>query len=251
MFCKGCVYCSVSMLTVSHIAVARGDQMAVKDISLTVAPGTVTAVMGPNGSGKSTLAMALSGVCAEAVVTGEALFRGKNLLAQSTDERARNGMFLAYQNPVALPGVSVAGLLRAAASARGDADMEGLLQRMHAAAELLELPEKVLTGSVHGDASGGEKKKLELLQMLVLQPKLVLLDEIDSGLDIDALAVCARAIQGYRSPKRSIVMITHYARLLHMVPVDCVHVLLDGRIVRTGGMELAEQIEAAGYEGII
>jgi Fe-S cluster assembly ATP-binding protein len=231
---------------------ASGTEI-LKGLSLEIKPGEVHAIMGANGSGKSTLAHILSGREGYEVTAGEVLFKGKDLLALDPEVRAREGLFLAFQYPVELPGVVGSYFLRTAYNAkRQHQGLPALNVREFAAlmkekAKLLQLDEKLLSRSVNEGFSGGEKKRNEIFQMALLEPSLALLDETDSGLDIDALQVVANGVNSCRSPERSFIVITHYQRLLNYIVPDKVHVLLDGRIVRSGGKELALELESKGY----
>jgi Fe-S cluster assembly ATP-binding protein len=235
-----------------HARIADGREI-LKGVELAVAAGEVHAIMGPNGSGKSTLAGVLSGRPGYEVTEGEVLYQGSDLLALTPDERARAGVFLAFQYPVEIPGVNNMYFLRAALNsvrrARGDAELDAgqFLKAVRAKLKLLELGEDLLQRGVNVGFSGGEKKRNEIFQMAMLEPKLALLDETDSGLDIDALKMVARGINALRGPERSIVMITHYQRLLDHVVPDRVHVLSGGRIVKSGGKDLALELERTGY----
>lgn len=241
------------MLEIRNLHAGAGDKPILKGLSLTVRAGEVHAVMGPNGSGKSTLAHLLAGREGYTVLSGEVLYRGRNLLSMSPEERAREGVFLAFQYPVEIPGVGNAYFLRSAYNAlrkhRGQPELDAadFLKLLKEKARLVEIGEALLTRPVNEGFSGGEKKRNEILQMLVLEPSLAILDETDSGLDIDALKVVADGINRMRSPERSILVITHYQRLLDYVVPDRVHVLYDGRLVRSGGKELARMLEERGY----
>ena len=233
-----------------------GAKPILKGLSLTVNAGEVHAIMGPNGAGKSTLSYVLAGRAGYDVTGGSATFMGQDLLALAPHERAAAGVFLGLQYPVEIPGVSNLMFLRTALNAqrnlRGEKEASGaeFMKLAKAAAEDLGLPYEMLKRSVNQGFSGGEKKRNEMVQMAVLEPKLAVLDETDSGLDIDALRVVADGINRMRSPDRATLLITHYQRLLDYVVPDFVHVLVDGRIVRTGGPELAHVLEADGYADI-
>ena len=235
-----------------HARIADGREV-LKGVDLVVAAGEVHAIMGPNGSGKSTLAGVLSGRPGYEVTAGEVLYRGRDLLGLSPDERAREGVFLAFQYPVEIPGVNNMYFLRAALNAvrraRGEPELDAgqFLKAVRAKLKLLEIGDDLLQRGVNVGFSGGEKKRNEIFQMAMLEPKLAILDETDSGLDIDALGMVARGINALRGPERSIVMITHYQRLLDHVVPDRVHVLSGGRIVKSGGKELALELERTGY----
>ena len=241
------------MLEIQNVHAQAGDTPILKGLSLSVGAGEVHAIMGPNGSGKSTLAKVLAGHPDVEVTEGSVLYDGKNILELEPDERAREGLFLAFQYPVEIPGVSNSTLLREALNAvrahRGDPELDaidflGLIKEKTA---LLDMDQSFLSRAVNEGFSGGEKKRNEVLQMQILEPRLGVLDETDSGLDIDALKVVAKGVNALRGPDRSFVVITHYQRLLdHIVP-DFVHVLNEGRIVRSGGKELAHELEEKGY----
>ncbi len=244
------------MLTITGLHVSVEDHEILKGLSLDVRPGEVHAVMGPNGSGKSTLASVLAGREDYEVTAGAATFKGENLLEMDPETRAREGLFLAFQYPVELPGVSTVQFLRTAVNSvrqhRGEEPLNAaqFLRLMREKAAFVNLDERLVQRAVNEGFSGGEKKRAEIFQMAVLEPTLAILDETDSGLDIDALRVVADGVNKLRSPERAFVLITHYQRLLdHIVP-DVVHVLLDGRIVKTGGPDLALELEAKGYDWI-
>ena len=233
---------------------ARVEGKAILDgIELTVDVGEVHAVMGPNGSGKSTLAYVLSGREGYEVTEGEVIFEGKDLLAMAPEERARAGIFLAFQYPIEIPGVSTSVFLKSAVNAlrreRGESELDAMefLKRAKEKLAAIQMDEKFLSRAVNVGFSGGEKKRSEIFQMAMLEPKLAILDETDSGLDIDALKIVAEGINGLRSPEKAVLMITHYQRLLDYVVPDKVHVLAHGRIVKTGGKELALELEEKGY----
>jgi Fe-S cluster assembly ATP-binding protein len=233
---------------------ARVEEKAIlKGVSLTVNAGEVHAIMGPNGSGKSTLASVLAGKPDYEVTGGSVDFYGKDLLALDPEERAGEGLFLAFQYPVEIPGVSNTYFLRAALNAvrkyRGEDEMSAsqFLKHIKEKIALLELDSSLMNRSVNEGFSGGEKKRNEIFQMAVLEPKLAVLDETDSGLDIDALKVVANGVNALRGPERGIIVVTHYQRLLNYIIPDFVHVLVAGRIVRSGGRELALELEEKGY----
>jgi Fe-S cluster assembly ATP-binding protein len=235
-----------------HARIADGREI-LKGIDLAVGPGEVHAIMGPNGSGKSTLAGVLSGRPGYEVTQGSVSYLGHDLLALGPDERAREGLFLAFQYPVEIPGVNNMYFLRAALNAvrraRGEPDLDAgqFLKSVRAKLKLLEIGEELLQRAVNVGFSGGEKKRNEIFQMAMLEPKLAILDETDSGLDIDALKVVAEGINRLRRPDRAMVLITHYQRLLDYVAPDHVHVLSDGRIVKSGDKTLAAVLEKQGY----
>jgi Fe-S cluster assembly ATP-binding protein len=235
-----------------HARIADGREI-LKGIDLAVGPGEVHAIMGPNGSGKSTLAGVLSGRPGYEVTQGSVSYLGHDLLALGPDERAREGVFLAFQYPVEIPGVNNMYFLRAALNAvrraRGEPDLDAgqFLKSVRAKLKLLEIGEELLQRAVNVGFSGGEKKRNEIFQMAMLEPKLAILDETDSGLDIDALKIVAEGINRLRRPDRAMVLITHYQRLLDYVAPDHVHVLSDGRIVKSGDKTLAAVLEKQGY----
>jgi Fe-S cluster assembly ATP-binding protein len=241
------------MLEIRNLQARVQDKEILKGIDLKVNAGEVHAIMGPNGSGKSTLAQVLAGREVYEVTGGEVLFDGKNLLEMKPEDRAREGIFLAFQYPVEIPGVSNMYFLRTALNARRkyqgleELDAMDFLQLVKEKAGLLGLNEALLARPVNEGFSGGEKKRNEIFQMAVLEPRLCILDETDSGLDIDALKAVANGINVMRSPERGIVIVTHYQRLLSYVVPDFVHVMSNGRIVRSGGKELALELEQQGY----
>jgi Fe-S cluster assembly ATP-binding protein len=235
-----------------HARLADGREI-LKGVDLSVGDGEVHAIMGPNGSGKSTLAAVLAGRDGYEVTEGSVTYRGRDLFAMAADERAREGVFLAFQYPVEIPGVNNMYFLRAALNAqrrhRGEPELDAgqFLRVVRQKLKLLDIADDLLQRAVNVGFSGGEKKRNEVFQMAVLEPRLAILDETDSGLDIDALRVVARGVNGLRTPDRSIVLITHYKRLLDYIEPDHVHVLQDGRIVQSGGKELAAELERRGY----
>ncbi|MEZ5846832.1 MAG: Fe-S cluster assembly ATPase SufC [Geminicoccaceae bacterium] len=240
-----------------EVAVEGGDDTILKGLTLEVKPGEVHAIMGPNGSGKSTLAYVLAGRDGYEVRGGSVTFGDEDLLELEPEERAAAGLFLAMQYPVEIPGVANNYFLRQAMNAirqaRGEKDIPAgeFIRKLKEKAALVGVREELLKRDVNSGFSGGEKKRNEILQMAMLEPKLCILDETDSGLDIDALRTVADGVNALRDPSRSMVVITHYQRLLdHIVP-DVVHVLANGRIRRTGGKELAQELENSGYEGIL
>ena len=244
------------MLSIKNLHARIGDKEILRGIDLEVADGEVHAIMGPNGSGKSTLSYVLSGRDGYEVTAGEATFNGENLLEMGIAERAAAGVFLAFQYPVEIPGISTMSFLRTALNslrrARGEKEMEAIefLKFARAKAAALEIDDKMLQRPVNVGFSGGEKKRNEVLQMSLLEPKLMLLDETDSGLDIDALKIVSKGVNALRGPDRSFLVITHYQRLLsHIVP-DRVSVLAEGRIVATGGKELALELVEHGYAAV-
>jgi Fe-S cluster assembly ATP-binding protein len=244
------------MLIVEDLHVAVGTTAVLKGLNLTVPTGEVHAIMGPNGSGKSTLAYVLAGRPGYSVTSGKVTYDGQDLLALAPEERARSGLFLGFQYPVEIPGVNNVYLLKAALNAarkqRGlpEVDAFEFLGLVREKMKLMQMPEAMLSRGVNEGFSGGEKKRNEILQMLVLEPRLAILDETDSGLDIDALKVVATGVNSLRGPNRSLVLVTHYQRLLdHIVP-DQVHVLARGRIVRSGDHSLAHELERRGYDWV-
>ncbi|WP_454915740.1 Fe-S cluster assembly ATPase SufC [Xanthobacter sediminis] len=241
------------MLEIRNLHARIGDKEIIKGLDLTVPSGEVHAIMGPNGSGKSTLSYVLTGKADYEVTDGSVTFEGRDLLALSADERAAAGVFLAFQYPVEVPGVANMTFLRAALNAqrrtRGEAEIStpDFLRLVKEKAPPLGISQEMLRRGVNVGFSGGEKKRNDILQMTLLEPRLCILDESDSGLDIDALKVVADGVNALRSPERAMLLITHYQRLLdHIVP-DVVHVMHKGRIVRTGGKELALELEQTGY----
>ncbi len=245
------------LLTISDLHASIAGKEILRGITLRVNKGEVHAVMGPNGSGKSTLAQVLAGHPAYEVTAGEVTYDGEDLLELEPEERARRGVFLAFQYPVEIPGVSNAYFLRAAYNeirrARGDEEVDPLefAELMDERLEMIGMDHSMLNRSVNTGFSGGEKKRNEILQMAVLQPKLGILDETDSGLDIDALRTVSDGVNRLRADDRSFVVVTHYQRLLNYIVPDRVHVLAGGRIVRSGGKELALELEERGYEGLL
>jgi Fe-S cluster assembly ATP-binding protein len=243
----------MSLLEIKNLHVNVDNHEILKGIDLTVNPGEVHSIMGPNGSGKSTLAQVLARRESYNVTAGEILFGGQDLLAMKAEEAACEGVFLAFQYPVEIPGISNAYFLRSALNAvrkyRGLDEMDAMdfLPMFREKMKLLEMDEKMMNRSVNEGFSGGEKKRNEILQMAVLEPKLAVLDETDSGLDIDALRIVAKGVNSMRSPQRATIVVTHYQRLLSYIVPDFVHVLVNGRIVRSGGPELALELEETGY----
>jgi Fe-S cluster assembly ATP-binding protein len=244
------------VLEIKNLRAKVGDREILKGIDLMVKQGEVHAIMGPNGSGKSTLAQVLAGRDTYEVTGGEVSFLGKDLLDLNPEERAREGIFLAFQYPVEIPGVSTTYLLRAGLNAARkhqgleELDAMDFLTLVKEKARLMEMDESLMNRSVNEGFSGGEKKRNEIFQMAVLQPKLAILDETDSGLDIDALKIVAHGVNKLRGADRSIVVVTHYQRLLTYIVPDKVHVLYEGRIVKSGGKELALELEDKGYSWI-
>ena len=245
------------MLEIKDLRATVADKEILKGITLSVEPGTVHAVMGPNGSGKSTLAQVLAGHPAYEVTGGTVSYEGEDLLAMDPEIRAQKGIFLAFQYPVEIPGVSNAYFLRAAyneirkAQGHEEIDPMSFADLMDEKMKLVEMDESMLTRSVNTGFSGGEKKRNEILQMAVLEPKLAILDETDSGLDIDALRIVANGVNTLRRPTNATIVVTHYQRLLNYIVPDFVHVLAGGRIVRSGGKDLALELEAKGYDWLL
>jgi len=244
----------MALLELKNLHVAIDGKEILKGIDLTVGAGEVHAIMGPNGSGKSTLAQVLAGREEYEVTAGEVRYRGRDLLDVAAEERAREGLFLAFQYPVEIPGVSNTYFLRAALNAirshRGEPELDAIdfLKLVRERMQLVKLDESLLKRPVNDGFSGGEKKRNEIFHMAVLEPTLAILDETDSGLDIDALKIVADGVNTLRGPERAFLVITHYQRLLNYLVPDFVHVLMDGRIVRSGGRELALHLESQGYE---
>src|SRR4051794_23480566 len=241
------------MLEIKNLHAEIDGKSILNGLNLTVPTGEVAAIMGPNGSGKSTLSYVLAGKTDYEVTQGEVLLDGENILELPPEERAARGVFLAFQYPLEIPGVATMTFLKAALNAqrraRGEAELStpDFIKRVNGAAEKLEIPRDMLKRAFNVGFSGGEKKRMEILQMALLQPSLAVLDETDSGLDIDALRVVADGVNALRSRERSFVVITHYQRLLNHIVPDSVHVMANGRIVRSGGPELALELEANGY----
>ena len=242
-----------AMLEIQDLHANAGDAEILKGLDLVVRPGEVHAVMGPNGSGKSTLANVLVGRPSVEITRGRVLYQGRDLTELAPEDRAKEGIFLAFQYPVEIPGVSNAYFIKAALNSarahRGEEELDGLdfLQLAREKMKLVAFDEKLLNRAINEGFSGGEKKRNEILQMAILEPTLAILDETDSGLDIDALQIVANGVNTLRSPERAAIVITHYQRLLDYVVPDFVHVLTDGRIVHSGGRELALELEAKGY----
>jgi Fe-S cluster assembly ATP-binding protein len=241
------------MLEIKNLSVEVDGRKILDGMNLAVNAGEVHAIMGPNGSGKSTLAYVLAGKADYAVTDGQVLFDGEDMLAMEPDARAAKGLFLAFQYPLEIPGVATMTFLRTALNAqrrkRGETELSTpeFMKRVREASGKLGIDQQMLRRGVNVGFSGGEKKRNEILQMALLEPRLAVLDETDSGLDIDALRVVADGVNWLRSPQRSMVVITHYQRLLNYIVPDVVHVLSKGRIVKTGGKELALELEARGY----
>ncbi len=243
----------MSLLEVKNLQVRVEDREILHGLSLTVNKGEVHAIMGPNGSGKSTLSHVIAGKPGYEVTGGEILFRGEDLLEMAPDQRAAKGVFLAFQYPVEIPGVATMNFLRTALNAqrkaRGESEFStpDFLKKVREVAARLNIPQEMLRRGVNVGFSGGEKKRNEILQMALFEPAVCILDEMDSGLDIDALRVAADGVNALRSPDRAMVVITHYQRLLNYIVPDFVHVMSKGRVVKSGGKELALELEASGY----
>ena len=246
----------MSLLEIKNLHAEVDGHEILRGVNLTVNPGEVHSIMGPNGSGKSTLAQVLSRHETYNVTGGEILFNGKDLLAMKPEEAACEGVFMAFQYPVEIPGIGNTYFLRSALNAirkyRGQDEMDAMdfLPMFREKLKLLEMDEKLMNRSLNEGFSGGEKKRNEILQMAVLEPKLAILDETDSGLDIDALRIVANGVNAMRGPNRSFIVVTHYQRLLNYIVPDFVHVLVDGRIARSGGPKLALELEEKGYGSI-
>jgi Fe-S cluster assembly ATP-binding protein len=247
----------MNMLEIKDLHVAVGGKEILKGLTLSVADGEVHAIMGPNGSGKSTLSYVLAGREGYEITKGSILYRGQDLTAMAPEERAAKGVFLAMQYPVEIPGVTTMTFLKTALNAqrraRGEKEVDavGVLKLVREKAKSLNVPEEMLKRALNVGFSGGEKKRLEILQMALFQPSLAILDETDSGLDIDALKLVAEGVNALRAPDRAMLVITHYQRLLNYIVPDRVHVLSAGRIIKEGGKELAHELEAKGYAQIV
>jgi Fe-S cluster assembly ATP-binding protein len=245
------------MLVIKDLHAKVGDRKVLDGLNLEVPAGEVHAIMGPNGSGKSTLAYTLAGRPGYEVTAGSVSYQGRDLLSLAPEARAQAGLFLGFQYPVEIPGVNNVYLLKAALNAarkhRGEAEVDAFefLTLVREKMKVMQMDEAFLSRGVNEGFSGGEKKRNEILQMLVLEPSLAVLDETDSGLDIDALKVVAHGVNTLRSPNRAIVLVTHYQRLLDHIQPDRVHVLARGRIIRSGGPELARELEARGYDWVL
>lgn len=243
----------MSLLEVKDLQVRVEEREILHGLSLTVNPGEVHAIMGPNGSGKSTLSHVIAGKPGYEVTGGQILFKGEDLLEMAPNERAAKGVFLAFQYPVEIPGVTTWNFLHAALNAqrkaRGEEEMSSpaFLKKVREVAKSLNIPQDMLKRGVNVGFSGGEKKRNEILQMALFEPAVCILDEMDSGLDIDALRIAADGVNALRSPERAMVVITHYQRLLNYIVPDVVHVMSKGRVVKSGGKELALELEESGY----
>ena len=245
------------MLEIKDLHVSVGDREILKGLTLSVKAGEVAAIMGPNGTGKSTLSYVIAGREGYEATTGDVRLNGENILELDPAERAAKGVFLAFQYPVEIPGVATMTFLKAALNAqrraRGEPELQTpeLMKRVKEAAASLGVSQDMLRRPLNAGFSGGEKKRMEILQMALLQPRLAILDETDSGLDIDALRVVADGVNALRSPERAFIVITHYQRLLEYIRPDSVHVMAQGRIMRSGGPELALELEERGYQDYI
>ena len=241
-------------LQITDLHVSIGDKKIVKGLSLTIKTGEVHAIMGPNGTGKSTLSKAIAGHPDYTITSGDVFIDGKSILAMQPDERARAGLFLAFQYPSEIPGVTIANFLRAAQQARlgegEELDATAYYKKLYSKMDLLKIDRKFTSRSVNEGFSGGEKKRCEILQMAMLEPIFSLMDETDSGLDIDALRIVADGVNAQRGEKLGVLLITHYQRLLDYIVPDFVHVMWDGRIVKSGDKSLALELEARGYDWV-
>jgi Fe-S cluster assembly ATP-binding protein len=244
----------MSSLVIKDLHASIGEKEIVKGVSLTINRGEVHAIMGPNGTGKSTLAKVVAGHPDYTVTSGDVLIDGESILEKEADERSRAGIFLAFQYPSEIPGVSIANFLRAAQQARmaegEELDATAYYKRLYAKMDMLKIDRKFTSRAVNDGFSGGEKKRCEILQMAMLEPKFALMDETDSGLDIDALRIVAEGVNALRGPNLGVLMITHYQRLLNYIVPDFVHVMYDGRIVKSGDKSLALELEAKGYDWV-
>ena len=242
----------MSQLEIKDLHISIGDKPIVKGFTLTIKQGEVHAIMGPNGTGKSTLAKAIAGHPDYTITGGDVLLDGVSVLGMEPDERARAGLFLAFQYPSEIPGVSIANFLRAAVQARmaegEELDATAYYKRLYSKMDLLKIDRKFTSRSVNEGFSGGEKKRCEILQMAMLEPRFALMDETDSGLDIDALKIVAEGVNALKSGELGVLLITHYQRLLNHIVPDFVHVMYDGRIVKSGDKNLALELEAKGYD---
>ena len=244
----------MSQLEIKNLHIAIGEKEIVKGLSLTINSGEVHAIMGPNGTGKSTLAKAVAGHPDYTIKSGDVMVDGVSILEQEADERARAGIFLAFQYPSEIPGVSIANFLRAAQQARmaegEELDATAYYKRLYSKMDLLKIDRKFTSRSVNDGFSGGEKKRCEILQMAMLEPKFALMDETDSGLDIDALRIVADGVNKLKRPDNATIVVTHYQRLLNYIVPDVVHVLANGTIMKSGGKELALELEERGYDWV-
>ncbi len=244
----------MSAIEIKDLHVNIGDKPIVKGLSLTINQGEVHAIMGPNGTGKSTLSKAIAGHPDYTITSGDVLIDGVSILDKEPDERARAGLFLAFQYPSEIPGVTIANFMRAALQARlgegEEIDASGYYKQLYAEMDALKIDRKFTSRAVNDGFSGGEKKRCEILQMAMLKPKFALMDETDSGLDIDALRIVSEGVNHLRGPNLGILLITHYQRLLNYIIPDYVHVMYDGRIVKSGDKSLALELEAKGYDWV-
>ncbi|HZZ56640.1 MAG TPA: Fe-S cluster assembly ATPase SufC [Opitutaceae bacterium] len=244
----------MAQLEIKDLHVSIGDKEIVKGVSLTLRSGEVHAIMGPNGTGKSTLSKAIVGHPDYAITRGDVLLDGASILEMEPDERARAGLFLAFQYPSEIPGVTIANFLRAALQAKlgegEEIDATAYYKRLYQRMDLLKIDRKFTSRAVNDGFSGGEKKRCEILQMAMLEPKFALMDETDSGLDIDALKIVSDGVNQLRGPGLGVLVITHYQRLLNYIVPDFVHVMFDGRIVKSGDKSLAVELEAKGYDWV-
>ncbi|QXD33610.1 Fe-S cluster assembly ATPase SufC [Candidatus Pelagisphaera phototrophica] len=241
-------------LEIKNLNVSIGDKQIIKDFSLTIPKGEVHAIMGPNGTGKSTLAKALAGHPDYEITSGDALMDGESIIEMEVDERSRAGLFLAFQYPMEIPGVSIANFIRAARNARlpegEDLDAPAYYKELYEKMDTLKIDRKFTSRSINEGFSGGEKKRCEILQLAMLNPKYAILDETDSGLDIDALKIVSEGVNALRGPELGALVITHYQRLLDYIVPNKVHVMYDGRIVKSGDKSLALELESKGYDWI-
>ncbi|MCW7471282.1 Fe-S cluster assembly ATPase SufC [Leptospira kanakyensis] len=242
-----------AILEIKSLHANVGDKTILRGVNLTIGPGEVHAIMGPNGSGKSTLSNVILGHPKYTITSGDILFKGESILNKTTDERARLGLFLSFQYPTSLPGVTIGNFLKSILKAhRGkEVPVKEFKQELKQSMDLLEVPQSFIARYVNDGFSGGEKKRAEILQMSLLKPILSILDETDSGLDIDALRIVSEGINSNRNPERSILLITHYQRMLNYIVPDFVHVFADGRILETGGKDLSLKLEEVGYDWIL
>jgi Fe-S cluster assembly ATP-binding protein len=244
----------MSQLEIKDLHISIGEKPIVKGLDLTIKQGEVHAIMGPNGTGKSTFAKAIAGHPDYTITKGDVLLDGQSILSMEVDERARAGLFLAFQYPSEIPGVSIANFLRAAVQARmaegEELDATGYYKKLYSKMDMLKIDRKFTSRSVNEGFSGGEKKRCEILQMAMLEPKFSVMDETDSGLDIDALRIVSEGVNTLRGPGLGVLLITHYQRLLNYIVPDFVHVMYDGRIVKSGDKSLALELESKGYDWV-